>query len=395
MKKFRRYLSAHSQLLLVTILTISGLGWLLFNHLGTIPGGFSATEQATATATYGWHGLYRQALYLPLNVVRSIIFVFSGQHDQLLSRLPNAIFGAVTILTFGYLLKLWHGTRTAIMGTILFASAAWTLHVSRLASNDVVYLWFAPTLLLLQALLHRQATKPAIFYGSLLVWGVLLYVPGGVWLVALSVFWQRRAIKTGWQHFQRWWQRLLYLFTGGLCLPLLVIDLERPGNFRTWLGLPPDFGNLATMLKHFGAVPIHLFIHGPDSPQLWLGRAPLLDIFTLVACVLGIYFYVRHLAAARSQVLASYFIVSSILVGLGGPVSFSLIVPLVYLFAATGIAYLLREWFRVFPSNPLARSLGLGLIIVAITVSGIYNTRAYFTAWANSPITVTTFHYHR
>lgn len=100
------------------------LASLLLYRLGSLVGGISIQEQRTATAIYGWHGLYHNPLYLPLNVLRSIVFKLMGHHGQTLTRIPNALFGALTVICFGALLWFWYGTRTAIFGTILFGTSA-------------------------------------------------------------------------------------------------------------------------------------------------------------------------------------------------------------------------------------------------------------------------------
>jgi hypothetical protein len=228
----------------------------------------------------------------------------------------------------------------------------------------------------------------------MLLWGLLVYIPGVIWLVLPAIYLQRGAIADGWRHFKRWWQRLAYLLTGIVWLPLLIITLSRPGNLVTWLGLPADLAAPLTLVKNFVGVFVHLFVRGPEYPALWVGRAPILDIFTLAACLVGIYFYATHRQAARSRLLALFFGLGVILVALGGPVGLSLLVPLLYLVAATGIAYLVREWLQVFPVNPLARKLGLGLVSLAIALACLYNLRAYFVAWPHNKVTETVFRYH-
>jgi len=395
MKQIRSFISDHNRLLTVFVLVLIGLAWLLLHRLGSLTGGLSLSEWQNAKRSYGWHGLYNQPFYLPLTIIRSIVFVLFPRHGQSLTRLPNVLFGALTIVSFTWLVRLWHGTRTALFAGLLFTCSAWTLHVSRLASNDILYLWVAPTLLLAQLAQQRRPKQAMVFYGSLALLGLLLYIPGLVWLVLLSIFWQRSTIKQGWQYFDLWWQRSLYVLTGIIWLPLLLINLTRAGNIKTWLGLPQKFPSATLVIKHLIGVPVHLFVRGPQYPQLWLGRAPLLDVFTLVMSLLGIYFYATRWKAQRSRILGSFLIVGVILVGLGGPVSLSLLIPIIYFCVAIGITYFLHEWLQVFPRNPLARSLGIGLIALAIAISCLYNLRAYFVAWPNNPTTQTTFRYHR
>ncbi|MBS0555230.1 MAG: hypothetical protein JSS47_22320 [Proteobacteria bacterium] len=148
-----------------------------------------------------------------------------------------------------------------------------------------------------------------------------------------------------------------------------------------------------TLLKNFTDVFGHLFIGGPRKPDLWLGKAPILDVFTLAMFLIGLYFYVSHWRSSRSKLLGSLFLAGAILVALGGPVSLSLLVPLLYIVAATGITYLVKEWLQVFPLNPIARNIGLALVAIAVMMACAYNLRAYFIAWPHNRPTAAVFHY--
>lgn len=387
MKSINSYINRNSRFIILAALALATLGGLLLYRLGSLTGGLNAIELQTATTTYGWHSLYQQPLYLPLNLLRSIIYSLASNHSQLIIRLPNAIIGAMTVIVFAWLIRMWHGTRTAILGTILFATAAWILHASRLASYDVLYLLLLPALLLSVAAMQRHSNKATVFYGSLLLWGALLYIPGAIWLVALTMFWERKAIKRGWQTFNGWRQHLMYVISGLLWTPLIAIFISKPSILREWLGLPAHLSSPLNLAKQLKDVFIHLFYHGPSNTAIWLDRAPLLDIFTLVMVMLGIYFYVLHWRVGRSRILLSYFLLGTVLVSLGGAVSLSTLIPLLYICAATGIAYLLHEWLQVFPVNPFARTLGIGLVVSVISLSCLYNMRAYFVAWPHNTTT--------
>jgi hypothetical protein len=223
----------------------------------------------------------------------------------------------------------------------------------------------------------------------------MLYIPGLIWLVVADFVMQRKFLALGWKHHATLSRRLLSLLLGLVWLPLLVTDLMRSGQAMAWLGLPAHFSAPLTVVKQFVAVPVHLFIRGPQYPELWLGKAPILDIFVLAACVLGIYFYATHRKSARSRYLAVLAFLGFVLVGLGGPVGLSLLVPLLYIAAATGLAYLLHDWLKTFPNNPLARSLGVGIVVFAVALSCLYNYRAYFVAWPHNTATKVVFRYHR
>ena len=388
--RFIQFLRTRSRLLLGLGVIAVIVGALMGFRLGTIVPGLSPLEHATAQMTYGWHGVVARPFDLPLNLARSAVFVTLGHQSAALLRLPNVVFGILTIIVFAVLIKYWHGTRTALFATALFATSAWLLHVSRLASSDVLYLLAIPLLLIIQLAMLRASSRALVFYGSLAVCGLLLYIPGLVWLVLLSLFWQRAAIRDGWQYFSRFWQRSLYILTGLVWLPLLIWRLASITQLKIWLGLPPTI-NIAQIGRQLFFVPVHLLGRGPNDPQRWLGHAPLLDAFSLVVVVAGIWFYAQHYRAVRTRILLSYSIVGLILVSLGGSVGLSLLVPLLYVIGATGLAYLLHEWLAVFPVNPIARRLGITLIALAVAVSCIYNLRAYFVAWPHDRATLTTF----
>ncbi len=395
LQQFRGVVKEHRRFLGWTLAMLVVVGSLLVYKLGSLVGGLSLNELAAAKAPVGWHGIYHQPLDLPLKAVRSAIFFASPDHGQTLTRLPNALFGLLAIISFGGLIRMWHGRRTAVLATLMFATSAWLLHVSRLASFDVLYLWAMSSLVCSHTLLRKYYQKPSVWYGNIVIWGLLLYIPGLVWFVLADIVVQYRYIGKGWQHHDEWWQRLLTLLIAVVWLPLLVFDLTRHGQLVAWLGLPAHFAASGTLVKQFLAVPVHLFIRGPQYPESWLGRAPILDVFALVVCALGIFFYAVHWQASRSRYLALLALMGFILVGLGGPVPLSLLVPLLYMAVATGIAYLLRDWLKTFPNNPLARGLGIGLVTVAVVLSCMYNYRAYFIAWPHNSVTKTTFRYHR
>ena len=366
---------------------------LVMYRLGTLTAGVSSGELAVANTPIGWSGIYNQPLFLPLDVARSIIFFIFDDSGALLLRSPNAFLGLVTIACMAYVIKRWHGTRTAIFGTVLFATSAWFLHVSRLASNDVMYLLAIPLLIATGIAISRNSNKAIVFYGTAFIWGLLLYIPGLFWLVALTIFWQRKYIKAGWLHFKALWQRFLYVFIGLFWLPLLANYLLRSRDILGWLGAPYDYATPLVIVKDFLAVFVHLFIRGPQYPEMWMGQLPVLNIFILICCIVGIYFYARNIKASRTRQLFSYFGVGLLLVGINRAIGLSLLVPLMFIFAATGVAYLLREWLKVFPNNPFARSLGITIICIAVGLSAIYGIRSYFVAWPHNPNTKTIFAY--
>jgi hypothetical protein len=111
-------------------------------------------------------------------------------------------------------------------------------------------------------------------------------------------------------------------------------------------------------------------------------------------CLIGIYFYVRHIRNQRAQLLGIFALIGSLLVALLGAPAMSYIVPVAYLVVGTGLTYFLRRWLLVFPRNPIARSIGIGLVCLVVVVASVYHITSYFIAWRYSPATTAVFREH-
>lgn len=380
--------------LVVAVLAGLSIFTIYIYHLGSLTGGASLTELQSVKNGLGTTGILHNPLYLPLQLLRSIVFVAFGTQSLFLDRLPNLIFGLLVVGIFAYLISLWHDAKTTIFASIIFALSPWVLHVSRLASFDVMYLLVVPALLLSHVLLHRYIKKPYVFVGALFTWSILLYIPGAVWLVLWNIYLQRSDIKSAWSNSLNLFQKTVAIFASLVWAPLVATMIIGHTRIVEYLGLPNSYAAPLQELKHAASIPYHLFLVGPEYPSIWLGHSPILNIFCLVMCLLGIYYYVDHWSASRSRLLISLFLISIFIVAANGVVGLTLLIPFLYIFIAMGIAFLLKQWLTVFPLNPLARGLGIGILVFAVTLSSVYGLRSYFVAWPANSVTKSIFRYH-
>lgn len=366
--------------------------FLVLYRLGNLVPGLSTNELHDVNFGLGWHGLYNNPLFLPLQFLRSGFFYLLSNHAIQISRLPNALFGVWAVLSFALVIRAWHDTRTAILATALFATSAWTLHVSRIASFDVMYLWLVPTLLLTHVLLKRFSDRRYLLLALVPIWGFMLTIPGAIWLIAANMVLQRKDLLASWNSSANLWIKSIIVFLGIFWLFILGWIFTGHGGVLNFFGIPTHYIGITHIVKDFAGVPINIFVAGPHNPLLWMGRAPILDIFCLAMCLLGIYYYADHWDAPRSILLGVFLLIGFLLVGLAGLVGLSIIIPLLYVFIAMGIAFLTKQWLKVFPVNPLARSLGLAVVYLAVLLSCTYNLRSYFIAWPSNNVTKSTYH---
>ncbi len=374
------------------ILFTAVLAMLLLFRLGSLVRGLSSAELHQQQFSSSWHNIAANPLDLPLTFVQWVLLTVSSHHGHTVTRLASPVFGVLALVAFYYVVRRWYGQRASFFGVILFGSSSWFLHASRLATPEILYLWAIPTLI--AALIywdrHRQNVRSA--YPLVLLLALLLYVPGMIWFALVALSLQPHHIADTWRQLRLWWQKVLVALVFVLALvPLGWALISKHGLFRTWLGLPQNFDTVVHTSHRLGQSVSFMFFRGPLHPELWLDRLPVFDIFTMAMTVLGILFYARHILATRSRLIIGLFIVAAVLFSLGGPVGYSALVVLWYSLAVGGIGYLLHEWFRVFPRNPLAHSVAYVLLGFVVVLACSYNIESYFVAWPHNQTTIVTF----
>jgi hypothetical protein len=280
----------------------------------------------------------------------------------------------------------------AILGVALFGTSSWLLHIGRIATFDISFLWAGVTLLALHLLFHAHYENILVRFAWLVGMLVLLFVPGMIWLVIANVILQRDDLLDSWNEISSLWEKilqpLLIVITVGVIGYLVY---RQPHIGLDWLGAPHAWSDWQSMLKRLGNDIAYFTVRGPYDPTIWLGRLPILDAFTNVMLVAGGVFYARHLRSFRTILISVLLGIEALLIAVSSDIPISLMVPLVYAIIVGGMAYILHYWLRVFPRNPLARGLGVGLISLLVVASCAYNLRSYFIAWPHNSETRATF----
>ena len=381
--RLREYLQNNWKLVacyasLFAVLAI-GLVW----QLNTLLPGYSPAEVDAYTSSLSFRAILDNPLNAPyLLAVRALMSVHPDSY--LVTRAISVAMGLVVLGIFAVLLRHWHDDRTAIMGTLLFGMSAWFLHTSRLGTPGV--LEFGLFILVAFSFWLKHTRSPLALFATLLGVAGLLYVPGMVWFVAIGVIWQWKAVD-------RIFKRNALVVAGAIATFFAALAPLGWGLFkhheliRPFLGMPDQWPGVFQIVKNIALVPYHLFVHNAYSPETWLGTAPILDVFSLSMFALGGYLYLRHWRLARTPIFILIFLVSAALMAIGSPISYSVVIPFVYLVMAGGISYLLGQWFRVFPRNPIARGIGWTLICLMLALTVAYHSTHYFIGWPQASAT--------
>lgn len=369
------------------------LACFLLYRLGNLTNGFSAAEAPTVSLiqgrALGLERILENSLFLP-HKLGIYIVEKTGLTSLSMIRSVGVLFGLAAATAIYLILKKWHTRRIAIFGTILFVTSSWFLHAARTAVPETSYL-LLPVFLYAAIKLDDGESRFRTVLGCFLITALMLYIPGMVWFVIGLMIWQRRKIVERLQEVNPLGLMILAFGTMVALAPLAYTFYSHPDLIKVWAGYNLANLNVIAALKDFAQVPFQIFVKASPDASVRLGRLPYLDAATVVFCLLGVYWYVSRRGLDRARVLLAGTILSFVLIALYGPPAEAIALPFIYLAAAAGVTVLLRRWFTVFPRNPLARGIGIGLLVITVGMIAFYHTQKYFVAWPNTPATKAAF----
>lgn len=305
-------------------------------------------------------------------------------------RIISVIYGLASTVFLFYVLKKWFNIRIATVGSLLFITSSWLLHISHIAT-PLILMIFTP-LACLAAFTWLLRTKKFKIYAIIAFvasLGFAAYVPYMPWIllvtVAILVLQSRDKLKG----IKKWqWAAGVGLYAF-LVIPLILGLTKNQPAIKTLLGIPTALPTITQYLHNMANLALTPFFRSPLIPELHLGRLPLLDIFSTAMFILGIYYYTKRATNRRSQILLFSFLLLFLIIPLSPLylLGATILMPLIYICIISGIVEPLQQWFSYFPRNPLARSIGVGLVVVAIGFTSFYHLQRYFIAWPNTPDT--------
>lgn len=386
MKKFGVRFSASKwwQFASTTVIVGAALALLLVSHLETLLPGYSKAEIASAQASSSISTIIDNPVNAPYKLT---VFVIDSviNNALLATRLSAALFGVLTLGLFYIGVRHWHAPRTAFLATVLFACSAWFLHTARLGTPDIL-LPFSILLLAVSSYWIATAEHSKLSYlAAMLAIGLSIYTPGIIWFIILGLILRHKDIRLFKRRLPLSYQMLVIaLFITLIITPLTYSVLKHPSVITTLLGLPETWPGIVEIIKNFLLVPVNVFIWTSQNAQTHLEYLPYIDGFAVIMFPLGVYYYFKYRSLARAKLIALCLVMASTLIAFDGPVSPAILLPIVYIVVAGGVALLLGQWLTVFPKNPFAKSTGILLLTLAVAMSCVYNLRTYFIAWPNN-----------
>ena len=306
-------------------------------------------------------------------------------------RVISVGFGFLAACGMFYILYNWYSKRVALIGSFLFVSSSLVLHTSRSALPESSYLLFLPIVAIGIWLQKTKRFKRALAILTLCL-TMTPFIPGFVWL-AIAV-WVRQGKRLLRALLRAPWTLkifcVLVILTG--LAPLAYILFLHPLEALSVVGLPTSLLTPSQYLLHIRDSVLALgWQYNTASASSWVAGTPIFEVFSAAMIVLGIYSLRFEHKLKRARLQMGVTILFGVLILLHGPVTFAALAGPAYLLVAGGLAFMLQQWFTVFPRNPFARALAVALVTVSVLGTGYYHSYRYFTAWPQNADTKTAF----
>jgi hypothetical protein len=396
MSKIQKWLTDYWAFNISVLLSIAALIAFLWYKLVDTPHGYSPLEwlirQNLVAKAYTFHYLWNNVVFAPYYLAL-MIPQYLDRYGLFSIRSVGDVFGLISVVIFFYINWRWWGTFIAVLSTILYTTSFWFLIVSRNTGPQVLYVLAALIIILLGFVVRNEKRHETKTLLSALLALVLLYIPGMVWFILIASILQRKLIIKEFKKLPVQVKYIIPLASIIIVVPLVHGCLTNYSELKTILGFPVVF-SMHTFLKNLLYWPLIIFIRSPINSLYSIGHLAILSIFVDVMFVLGLYWIWLKRKLDRFYLLGATIILSWVLYAIGGPVSIYLSIPFIICIAATGLAFLISQWFTVFPKNPVARTVGMVIVVIAIISVSYLNINQYFVAWPNTTSTIAVYSTH-
>lgn len=371
-----RYWIGYSLLALLLIATMVVAATL-------VPGGFDADEQAAAlkSASIKLESPSSMLIIdLPYHALQKLSITLLGLSSFSI-KLPSIALAVLSVIGLVFVCRKWFSPNISVVTAIAVSSFSSFIYVAQHGTPDIMHIfWPILTLLFISLVPHKGMLGgiAAVLLG--LTIGLSLLTPVS-YLPILAViiggllhphirYVIRRKVGNN--------KRIATVigFIAGI-VPLGMMLFQRPDTGLALIFKDAFDGNLMNSAKD-------TFMRIFDFTGTYSSTAeaivPVFTIATLAICVIGYYALYKKKHSAQYYVLTAWLVLllPAILFTIEN-VTYFLLVPFGLLFAS-GIQFILRQWYKLFPQNPYARVLGLIPIIVLVTgIIGLGVVRYVYT----------------
>jgi hypothetical protein len=384
-------INQHWRAVLVGLFVAVVAYFVLFHAIGSLVPNYSASEIATQQSATSLQAIWRDPVNAPFKLLVWLPFKL-GHHSVLWTRLAAATVGAAAALLFYFVLTHLYSRRVALLATVLFVFSTGFLHAARLGTPLIMQIFGIILLMAIVPLYNRSRSEMLPVYLSTIALAMLVYVPTLIWFIVVGGIVTFKPAKDVFLKLPARHKIILTLLFLGLLMPFIWSIVRTPLSVLTFLGLPQHLPTLGTMLTNLYSFIKSLVWHGTGPAEIMLVGAPIVNVIEAGLIIAGVVTLVRSVKLKSNLFIVGATLLFIVLVAFGDTTYLPL-VPFLFLLLASGIFYLLSEWFDVFPLNPVANVIGTAAICLLAATSVLFHIRSYFIAWPHSTETRAAFSY--
>ncbi len=361
---------------LFIIVTIS----LVCVRLDLAPTGLSQTDMNSAVSSGTFdllHPLEGSIIDVPYRMLQKISMSVFGITEWAIV-LPSIIIGIASAMAFIAMVNRWFRLNVALITGLIFVTSAGFLTMARTGHASIMTtFWLSLLLLAATNIVHPKGKTKLWFVIAAVVVPLSLYTPLMIYpfiAIFIAGFFHPHVRFT----FTRTNKHQLIIGLAAILIlltPLIASVATHPPRALELLGIPDHALNSSQLITNAKFVAKSFFNLGStvvgEIPQPIFGAA------SFIIIILGFLKTVQDWFSARSYMLliwSAFFVPIALL----NPQHLLIALVPGYLFMAIGIETLIREWYKLFPTNPYARLAGLMPLTILLGGMMLSNIAQYF-----------------
>lgn len=306
----------------------------------------------------------------PYHLLQKLSFVLF-EVSNFSIKLPSTILAFFSAIGMLLLLKKWFKQNVAVLTVLLMITTGNFLLLSQTGTDAIQYVFLA-TWLLLAATMSSEKSKHFLAWRIAFVSlaALSLYSPYGIYF--LLAFISAVAVHPHLRHIVN--STSAKNITTDVLLgvvfiaPLAICAFLQPDILLRLIGVPSETVSLQANLSQLA----HQYLNFMN-PTNGAVLTPVFGLTSLLLAAIGLYRILSTKYTAKSYIIIGWIVIIIPIMILKPEQTSVTFVPIL-LCTAFCVDYLIRYWYKLFPSNPYARAAGLiplGILVASIAFTGV------------------------
>jgi 4-amino-4-deoxy-L-arabinose transferase-like glycosyltransferase len=327
---------------------------------------------------------------LPYYLLQKTIFFAFGV-TILTIKLPSLILALFSVIGLVFLLRQWFRPRIAVLASLIAITTGQFLFIAQNGTPEILFLFWPVWLMLLASIISsREKRRVRHIVLFCIIAALSLYTPLSIYVLIVFAAATLTHPHLRFNILKKLPKRKFIpgiIFTAIILIPLGYYLIRDPEIALSLLSIPtkwPDFGaNLATLANQYFS-----FVNPGGSTSI----TPVFELGSFLLIVVGAYRVFKTRSTAKSYTLAFWTVLIVPFIILTPNYSGITFLPLVILLAS-GLNWLLSDWYELFPLNPYARVAGLIPVVILVSALVFSGVNRYAYSYKFDPQVVNSFSY--